>query len=579
MPCASARTSYALFCACLIGACGSDPESTTDPNAMGGAPSTPLAGTGATPGAAGTAAMPGASAGTGSAAPGTAGGGATAGTSSTAGGGATAGAGGTSAAGAAGGGAPASGAGGYVMMGDWKGYAFTSASGMGSMISPMNFDMRQAGQPLCAMGTVAALEDYSGTALLGVNVNQPMGMGAPMTVVPSKAGVFVQVTNKASSALRVQIQGPNGSMDANDRWCAPIAGTSAFIPWAMFNTECWEGGMGTAYAMQPIVAAMVLVPGGNMTPVMFDFCVDALMPADGPTGGAMPAAGSGAMPAAGSGAMPAAGSGAMMPPAAGTMGGAAGMSAGAAGTGSMVTPGANSGSGMLTDKYGAAMVMRDGRSYFVQNNVWGDNAQQTLKYDGTTFEITQQTGSNVASGGSAMGPVSYPSSFIGSNHDRATTGSNLPKQVSALSTVKTGWSNNANSGISGLYNAAYDVWFSTGAGGDPGSPSGGFLMVWYWKPSGAQPIGSVQGAPVTIPGVSGQWEVWVGQNGGKPCISYVRTQPIESLDFDLNAFIKHSTSQPGGINASWYLTNVFAGFEIWSGGVGLKTTAFYAIVE
>jgi hypothetical protein len=511
----------ALISLCLLGACASDPASTTTPT-MGGA---------------GGAAVPGSGS---AASPATA----------------TAGTGTTGTSGAANGGSSWAMGGGYVTLGEWHGYAFTSASGMGSTIAPMTFETRPPGQPLCAAGSVGAAMDYSGTALVGVNLNQPMGMTTPMSLVPSKAGLYVQVKNTGGSTLRVQIQGPNGATDANDRWCAPIPGTSAFVPWAMFNTKCWDGS-GTAYANQPLVAAMVLVPGGATAAVPFDFCIETLMAADDPPSAAAPAAGSG--------------SAAPVPsnPAAG----------GAAGTGSMVTPGANSGSGMLTDKYAAAMVMRDGRSYFVQNNVWGDNAAQTVKYNGTTFEIIQQTGMNVASGGAAMGPVSYPSAFIGSNHNRSTPGSNLPKQVSALRSVKTGWSHNASAGISGVYNAAYDVWFSTGPGGDSGAPSGGYLMVWYEKPAGAQPIGTAQGAPVTIPGVSGQWDVWVGANGGRPCISYVRTSPVESLDFDLKAFIDHSLTVNGGIQASWYLTNVFAGFEIWSGGVGLKTTAFYAIVE
>jgi cellulose 1,4-beta-cellobiosidase len=419
---------------------------------------------------------------------------------------------------------------------------------MGSTIMPMNFDMRAAGAPLCASGAVGAAADYSGTALIGVNLNQPMGMGSPMTIMPMKAGLYVQVKNPGVSTLRVQIQGPNGAMDANDRWCAPITGTSAFVPWAKFNSKCWDN-QGTGYANQPIVAAMVLVPGGMTDPVKFDYCIEMLMAAD-------------AAPS-------------------GTATGAAGMSAsiGTLGTvGSMIGAGTNSGSGTLTDKYGAAMVMRDGRNYVVQNNVWGDSAAQTLMYNGTTFEVTQQTGSNMASGPSAQGPVSYPSTFIGSNYNRTTAGSNLPKQVSALTSVKTGWSHNAGS-VDGTYNAAYDVWFSTGAGGDAQAPSGGYLMVWYSKPNGAQPIGSTDGQPVMIPGVSGTWEVWLGQNSGRPCISYVRTEATTSLEFDLKAFIQHATMRPGAIQSSWYLTNVFAGFEIWNGGMGLKTSSFYAIVE
>jgi Glycosyl hydrolase family 12 len=471
--------------------------------------------------------------------------------------------------GAAGSGAT-NGGGAYVAMGDWHGYAFTSANGAGSTIMPMNFEARMPGQGLCASGTVGAAADYSGTALVGVNLNQPMGAGGPMPIMMSKAGVFVQVKNNASSTLRVQIQGPNGDKDAMDRWCAPLMGTSGFIPWSTFNTACWDNS-GTAYSGQPIVAAMLLVPGGATDPVKFDFCIETLMAADAAPGGTGT---TGSAPAAGtSGTATAGASGA---PVAGTGGAGTGATTQPSGP---LGPGMLSGSGMITDKYGAVMVMRDGRSYYVQNNVWGDTTTQTLSYNGTTFEVKTQTGSNMASGSSAMGPVSYPSTFIGSNFNRATTGSNLPKQVSALRSVKTGWSNNAGSGISGTYNAAYDVWFSTGSGGDMMAPSGGYLMVWYSKPNGAQPIGSADPTPVTIPGASGMWEVWLGQNNGKPCISYVRTQATDSLEFDLNAFIQHATTRGGAIQSSWYLSNVFAGFEIWSGGVGLKTTAFYAIVE
>ena len=36
----------------------------------------------------------------------------------------------------------------------------------------------------------------------------------------------------------------------------------AVIPYASFNTECWEGGAGTAYAKQAIDTLQLIVPGG-----------------------------------------------------------------------------------------------------------------------------------------------------------------------------------------------------------------------------------------------------------------------------------------------------------------------------
>ncbi len=230
---------------------------------------------------------------------------------------------------------------------------------------------------------------------------------------------------------------------------------------------------------------------------------------------------------------------------------------------------------MVTDQYGYTTVSRDNKGYIVQNNVWGAGAQQTLKVQGTSFEVTQQTGSNSTSGA----PVSYPSVFLGSNYGRGTLGSGLPKQVSALGKVDTMWSQNAGSQM-GTYNASYDVWFSTSERGDDEAPSGGYLMVWFYDPANAQPIGSVQHRDVQIAGAMGTWDVWVGPNAGKPCISYVAKQPIASMTFDLNAFIQDAVeNRQNTIQAGWYLTNVFAGFEIWSGGVGLKTSDFYVNVN
>jgi cellulose 1,4-beta-cellobiosidase len=443
----------------------------------------------------------------------------------------------------------------FFVSGAWHGYAFASAQPMASTIAPLDFSMLTAGMPRCVSGNVAPTMDYSGIAMLGVHLNQEQAMDAPMmTVLPTKAGLMVDIKNNSGSPLRIQVQTPNGGMNADERWCAPFQG-SGFIPWKAFNTKCWDG-TGKAYMMEPIATAMVLVPGDDADAVAFDFCLNGLTEADG-------AAMTGASGAAGGGGSPTA----------------------AAGSGSAgpVDPGSNTGMGTITDKVGVAMVQRDGRNYVIQNNVWGGNAVQHINYSGTTYEIAMQTGANVSSGSNAMGPVSYPSVFIGSNYNRTTAGSNLPIQISTIKSVKTAWSIDRQN-VGGTYNASYDVWFSTGASGDPSNPSGGYLMVWYYKPGDAQPIGSIMndGHGVTVAGVKGSWDVWLGpnqENGGRPVISYVTTQPISDLEFDLNAFIQDAVKRPGALQSSWYLSNVFAGFEIWNGGVGLKTKAFYAIVE
>jgi len=233
-----------------------------------------------------------------------------------------------------------------------------------------------------------------------------------------------------------------------------------------------------------------------------------------------------------------------------------------------------SGQGTLSGQYDAAHVTCNGQDYIVQNNEWGSTAGQTITYGpGTNFKVTVQNGTGV--GGA---PASYPSIFIGANGGRSTAGSGLPKAVSALGTVQTSWTWAAN-GASGAYNAAYDVWFSTSSAGDPSlsAPSGGYLMVWLYKPTANSPIGSM----IKSATIGGQdWNVWYGNNSsnGKPCVSYVAQQNLNSLSFDLNQFIQDAVTR-GYVQSSWSLTNVFSGFEIWSGGVGLQTTDFAVTVQ
>ena len=253
-------------------------------------------------------------------------------------------------------------------------------------------------------------------------------------------------------------------------------------------------------------------------------------------------------------------------------GGGAGGSSGTASCGA-----AGSGSGTLTGQFADAHVGCP-KDYIVQNNAWGSSAGQTLQYGpGTKMKVTVQNGT-----GSNGAPASYPSIFTGAYNNRSTTGSGLPRAVSQITAtgVNTSWTWSDAGVASGSYNAAYDVWFSTGVGGDPAAsaPSGGYLMVWYYDPSDNQPIGmTIPNGSVTIAGK--QFNIWYGTNNGKPVVSYVAQQKMTSWSFPLGAFIQDAATRncQGStkcINPSWYLTAVFAGFEIWSGGANLQTTDF-----
>jgi hypothetical protein len=195
----------------------------------------------------------------------------------------------------------------YFSSGAWHGYVWTLSQGAGTTVTPMDFKAQTTGMPRCVKGSVTATSDYSGNASLGFNLNETGG--AKLTVTPTKAGVMLDVKNTGAAQLRFQVEG--ASAGANMRWCAVISGSGGFIPWASLNTACWDN-TGTAYNNEPIASAAVVVAGKMDAAVAFDFCVNSLVEADGPTGGA---AGSGGGPSAGGGGPGStAGSGSSVPP-------------------------------------------------------------------------------------------------------------------------------------------------------------------------------------------------------------------------------------------------------------------------
>ena len=60
-------------------------------------------------------------------------------------------------------------------------------------------------------------------------------------------------------------------------------------------------------------------------------------------------------------------------------------------------------------------------------------------------------------------------------------------------------------------------------------------------------------------------------------VSYAAQTDVMSLTYSLGDFIRDAVTR-GYLQNSWYLTNVFSGFEIWSGGVGLETKDFAVTV-
>jgi hypothetical protein len=218
----------------------------------------------------------------------------------------------------------------------------------------------------------------------------------------------------------------------------------------------------------------------------------------------------------------------------------------------------------ICEQYGSTTI---GGRYVVMNNRWGTSAQQCINVTSTGFAITSQQGVGSTSGA----PVSYPAIFVGCHYTNCSPGTNLPMQVSSISSATSSISYNYVSGAT--YDAAYDIWL------DPTPKRDGVnameIMIWFNRQGSIQPIGSVVGS-TTIGGRT--WQVWQGSNGSNNVISYVAPSAISSWNFSVLDFI-NDVKNRGAITSSWYLTSIQAGFEPWIGGTGLAVTNFSAAVN
>lgn len=256
------------------------------------------------------------------------------------------------------------------------------------------------------------------------------------------------------------------------------------------------------------------------------------------------------------------------------MAGAAG-SAGAMGTGDgSLGNGSQMGTGMSDERYATAMIERNGVPYILITNGWGPGfTSHSVSWNGTSFIVEAMMGSR----GSGGQPASYPSVFCGKYSVMQVPACGLPKAMSEITTLKTGWRWAAN-GNTGAYNAAYDIWLGTEGGG-----FGMYLMVWLRDPPGEQPAGSPNAAHqgVTVANVEGTWDIWNGTVNSRPIINWVRHEGMDSteIEFDVMDFVRDAQMRNLTITGT-HVNAVAVGFEIWQGPVtNLETTDFYVDVK
>jgi hypothetical protein len=94
-------------------------------------------------------------------------------------------------------------------------------------------------------------------AMIQCNVNQPIegGDGSEGTWTPD--GVAL-VCVEGTGFERIQIGGPNGATDVDDRWCAAVP-AGGCVALSEFNTTCWDNS-GSYYAGEPLQTVAALQP-------------------------------------------------------------------------------------------------------------------------------------------------------------------------------------------------------------------------------------------------------------------------------------------------------------------------------
>lgn len=216
----------------------------------------------------------------------------------------------------------------------------------------------------------------------------------------------------------------------------------------------------------------------------------------------------------------------------------------------------------------------DGDAYHLQANEYNS---------GSTFKICTNGNADftIASSGVAVShdgaPGAYPSVYKGCHWGDCTANSGLPVAVSKMTSTPNDVTTSYNTTTvnSGAWDDSYDIWYNPAQSTSDNS-SGLEMMIWLNHFGGVQPAGS-PGPTVTLDGIS--FTVWYGGSGNGGTVSFVANNPMSSVNnLDLGPLAAYAVSK-GYMQNSWFLIDVEAGFEPWTGGQGLTANSFNVTVH
>jgi Glycosyl hydrolase family 12 len=209
-----------------------------------------------------------------------------------------------------------------------------------------------------------------------------------------------------------------------------------------------------------------------------------------------------------------------------------------------------------------------GAHFVVRNDNWGDTECLSNTDLRTNFKVTKSSAS-----WSTPKVKAFPDIYRGCSWGVCTWDSKLPRKVSALDPPITTWYTSENA--PGTWNAAYDIWF-TKSEETNGQANGAELMIWLNTHNMGRPPA---GTPTLWVRHHKYWFLhWVPCHNGA-CWNYIQFRRVRTTwgvrRMRIGPFIRRAERR-GLIRSWWWMENIEAGFEIWTGGTGLTTKWFWA---
>jgi hypothetical protein len=170
-------------------------------------------------------------------------------------------------------------------------------------------------------------------------------------------------------------------------------------------------------------------------------------------------------------------------------------------------------------------------------------------------------------------PVAFPNIFYGCSWGVCSPGTSLPRRLSRLGNPVTSWYTAGNP--AGRWDVAYDIWFARKRR-TSGQDLGAEIMLWLRTRGLGRPAAADS---LVIDRRRWHLEYWITTNPATgdrwPLIIFQMIHP--------RGYVRHLALMPffrqaenlGLLHRSWWLTAIEAGFEVWRGGAGLRTTSFW----